>query len=112
MTSHTDHPMRHWDRACPACNEVASMTEKPNALKLANLIDEKGEWFWCNGDYYTELPNQAAAELRRLHEVNQALLEALKNTVLIFTPAAKDCTSANVIDKAKVAIAKAEGDKK
>lgn len=53
------------------------MTEKPDALKLANLIDEKGEWFWCNGDYYSELPNQAAVELRRLHEISLKYSELL-----------------------------------
>ena len=45
------------------------MTTQPEALKLANALDK-----------YRTPPEavQAAAELRRLHEVNQELLEALK----------------------------------
>ena len=51
------------------------MTTQPEALRLADALEE----FW---GYYDgpEEPNElnAAAELRRLHEVNQELLEALK----------------------------------
>ena len=43
------------------------MTEQPEALRLADMF-EAG-----NCGY----PSRAAAELRRLHEVNQELLEAL-----------------------------------
>ena len=44
------------------------MSEQPEALRLADMF-EAG-----NCGY----PSRAAAELRRLHEVNQELLEALK----------------------------------
>ena len=47
------------------------MSEQPNALRLAKWLDAMPSSGYA-------LPNQAAAELRRLHEVNQELLEALK----------------------------------
>ena len=39
-------------------------------------------------------------------DVNQELVEALRDMVLIFTPAAKDSTAANLIEKATSLIAK------
>jgi hypothetical protein len=45
------------------------MKEQPEALRLADRLDLWGD----QGDLL-----EAAAELRRLHEVNQELLEALK----------------------------------
>ncbi len=27
--SHTDHPLRHWDRTCPACNKEAMPQDSP-----------------------------------------------------------------------------------
>lgn len=45
------------------------MTDKqPEALRLADVLMEEGDSWW---DY------AAAAELRRLHEVNAELVEAL-----------------------------------
>ena len=45
------------------------MTDKqPEALRLADVLREEGKSWW---DY------AAAAELRRLHEVNAELVEAL-----------------------------------
>ena len=45
------------------------MTTQPEALRLAGVLDNYG---------YKDT-DDAAAELRRLHEVNQELLEALKD---------------------------------
>jgi hypothetical protein len=45
------------------------MTEKSEALRLANEL----------GGVSDALADEAAAELRRLHAVNQELLEALKH---------------------------------
>jgi hypothetical protein len=45
-------------------------TQQPEALRLA-------EWMEWN-DASMEVQNEAAAELRRLHEANQELLAALK----------------------------------
>jgi hypothetical protein len=47
------------------------MTTQPEALRLADWM----EW----NDASMEVQNEAAAELRRLHEVNQELLKALDN---------------------------------
>jgi hypothetical protein len=46
------------------------MTTQPEALRLADWM----EW----NDASMEVQNEAAAELRRLHESNQELLAALK----------------------------------
>ena len=45
---------------------------EPNALRLAKWLDAMPSSGYA-------LTNQAAAELRRLHEVNHELLEALKH---------------------------------
>ena len=50
--------------------------KQPEALRLADALDELDRQFSRNG-----LCGDAAAELRRLHEVNQDLLKAL-NTIL------------------------------
>ena len=51
MISHTDHPIRHWDRTCPACNESLSQAlAQPEqaqtsgyAKKIESLIKERDE---------------------------------------------------------------------
>jgi len=48
------------------------MTEQPEALRLAD---------WCD-TFNTVQHNKAAAELRRLHAVNEELLNALKEASL------------------------------
>lgn len=50
------------------------MSDQPNALRLAKLLDAMPSSGYA-------LSNQAAAELRRLHEANQELLEALKQSM-------------------------------
>lgn len=75
MNSHTDHPMRHWDRTCPACNEGAtSMTDK-ELLELAakaagylnysdttlGLFIERGSRRGCSGFYWNPLTNDGDA---------------------------------------------------
>ena len=47
------------------------MTTQPEALRLAGVLDNYG---------YKDT-DDAAAKLRRLHEVNQELLEALKDVI-------------------------------
>ena len=46
--------------------------QQPKALWLADVLTEEGESWW---------EDAAAAELRRLHEVNVELVEALKEMV-------------------------------
>jgi hypothetical protein len=65
---------------------------KPEALRLADLLEMPSR-----GTF----ERHVAAELRRLHEVNQELLEALKEMVKEFE---KDV----VMIKPRAAIAKAE----
>lgn len=78
------------------------MADKPEALRLADFLD----------DQYDPSHNleEAADELRRLHAVNQELLEALKQAL-------EECIWPNerlsdVHEKARAAIAKAEGEQK
>ncbi len=68
------------------------MTDKqPEALRLADALDEDGI---CQN-------LQAAAELRRLHEVNAELVEAVKAALSDDQP---------YIEKCKAALRKARGD--
>ena len=56
------------------------MTDKPKALELADLLDSLS--IYDRGGLETE---EAIAELRRLHEVNQAyveLVDALSDTLM------------------------------
>lgn len=48
--------------------------KQPEALRLAESLERDCEMSWPDYDNQTE----AAVELRRLHEANQAMLEALK----------------------------------
>ena len=72
------------------------MSEQPEALRLADMF-EAG-----NCGY----PSRAAAELRRLHEVNQELLEALKLADALLWGA--NMNAVVVERKIKAAIAKGE----
>ena len=78
------------------------MNTQPEALRLADEID---------ADPMLIGYSQAAAELRRLHEVNQELLEVLKE--LTDNPY-RDGTAGylQLVSKARYAIAKATGESK
>jgi hypothetical protein len=73
------------------------MADQPEALRLANLIDHGNDSSW--------IEREAAAELRRLHAVNQELLESLKDLTT-----AQDLNAYGMaLHNARAAIAKAEG---
>ena len=72
------------------------MNEQPKALRIA-------EWFEGG---YGGCEYEAAAELRRLHEVNQELLEALKLADALLWGA--NMNAVVVERKVKAAIAKGE----
>lgn len=74
------------------------MNKQPEALRLANEISECYE----DDDYW----QRVAAELRRLHEVNAELVEALKRFSLYVAYNGDDW----VQREAKAAIAKATGE--
>lgn len=82
---------------------------KPEALRLAEevgFISLGGLAGWrCHSNQIESLVELAAAELRRLHEVNAELLEALKRLVA-YKNGAEDMFFA------KAAISKAEGESK
>ena len=69
-----------------------------NALRLAKWLDAMPSSGYA-------LTNQASAELRRLHEANQELLEALKSLVQV-TSHLNPCPA--TLEQALAAIAKGE----
>ena len=71
------------------------MNTQPEALRLAEFIDER--WILCGED-----ADIVSAELRRLHEVNKELVEALEE--FLRNPAGD-----NTEDIAKAALAKSRG---
>ena len=75
--------------------------KQPKALRLAEWIEED---MTCHGDA------EIAAELRRLHEVNQELLEALK--AIKDHPNTRYEAEAQLSESTWNAIAKAEGEMK
>jgi hypothetical protein len=80
------------------------MTEKYEALRLADALEK----LWLADRQSSETREEAAAELRRLHELNQELLEALKQIV----NSADDHQAAiltHLLRKACAAIERAEG---
>ena len=84
------------------------MADQPKALRLANLIDHGNDSSW--------IECEAASELRRLHAVNQELLEALRLTSIdcqYLHHAHKDrhllFEECPVVARINAAIAKAEG---
>ena len=77
------------------------MSDQPNALRLAKSLDAMPSSGYA-------LSNQAAAELRRLHEVNQELLEALKYLTAFIEQAYPNATEWVRYTKARAAIAKGE----
>jgi hypothetical protein len=91
------------------------MTEKALALRLADAL----EAYW-GADLGHDRERQAAAELRRLHDLNGELLEALKNlekefrkVYPIYYYAEPWGHETNVpLQAARAAIAKAEGEAK
>lgn len=84
---------------------------KPEALRLADALD-----LYATGDEHQLDTEQAANELRRLHEVNQELLGQLKMILDYHTTSkpwhAKDGDMSVWIRSAQVAIAKATGESK
>jgi len=72
------------------------MNTQPEALRLADLLD--------SAPYSSSLTNDAAEELRRLHAVNEELLEALK---LMLDDARHDRVTIEVFNRASDAITKA-----
>jgi len=74
---------------------------QPEALRLA----ERLERYDATRSGYAKHCSLAAAELRRLHEVNQELLAALKELVEADAP---DYIKSSIWEQARAAIAKGE----
>jgi len=80
------------------------MNTQPEALRLV-------EWLDLGSDPYDKA---AAAELRRLHEVNQELVEVAEMVAEIGIHTLPDrpkcrCTQCDMVNLAKAALAKAKG---
>lgn len=82
------------------------MNEQPEALRLADLLNTN---FW-DGKCGLAEREEAAAELRRLHEVNQGLLEALK--AIVEYSHDWETHPHDLRDIARVAIARTRGETK
>ena len=87
------------------------MSNKPEALRLADSLERMS--------LSTKWDKQAAAELRRLHEVNQELLEALnharegiKQMTAWELPDDKSHPWTDCLKQIDAAIAKAQGENK
>jgi len=78
-------------------------TKQPEALRLAEK-SEKGHWIGSTDAWREE----AAAELRRLHEVNVKLLEALKSLIDMDVSYQRGEKVVQAVEAAKAVIAKAE----
>lgn len=76
------------------------MSEQPTALRLAEHLESELPMGWMVKE------RAAAAELRRLHEINQELLEALKLADALLWGA--NMNAVVVERKVKAAIAKGE----
>ncbi len=76
------------------------MSAQPEALRLAEWLDHHGE---------KSSHADASAELRRLHEINQDLLEALQT--IVSTERDRHGYHPAWTDQARAAIAKARGEK-
>jgi hypothetical protein len=83
-------------------------TKQPNALWLADQL----ELHVASADAVMSLAllheSMAATELRRLHEVNAELLEALKNLIDMDVAYQRGEKVVQAVEAAKAAIAKAE----
>lgn len=77
------------------------MTKQPKALILANILEHQIPSIACR--------EITATELRRLHEVNQELLEALQNLCKVANNG-HVASYSNLWDDAKAAIATATGE--
>jgi hypothetical protein len=81
------------------------MTKQPEALRLADALDAE----FAQGRISNHTGRKAAAELRRLHEVNQELLKALKGA--LFRLEQYDYQAMErAITTSRAAIAKATGE--
>jgi len=77
------------------------MNTQPEALRLSDAIDNRTHTY---GDV-----DAAAAELRRLHDVNQVLVEALNKLARLGNEDQFGNSEGNMI--ARAALAKAQGEK-
>ena len=75
--------------------------KQPEALELADLF--------YRGGATNALHRAAADELRRLHEVNQELVEALEGIVEAHVVPSTVCKDRPAYEQAKAALAKARG---
>jgi hypothetical protein len=76
----------------------ATMNTKPEALRLADALDDE-EFMMQVSDIF-----KAAAELRRLHEVNQMLIEALDIIVMACESPREMCEIEQSLPQAKTAL--------
>lgn len=78
---------------------MSTATTQPEALRLADVLEVRG--------FLGTTASHAAIELRRLHELNQELLEALQRCEAVMR---LEPSRGEAYEAARVAISKATGD--
>jgi hypothetical protein len=80
------------------------MTKQPEALRLAYLLEVSSD-----NPTLINVDKRCAAELRRLHEVNQELLEALQSLIDMDVAYQRGPRVEEAVEAARAAINKATG---
>jgi hypothetical protein len=78
MATHTDHPMRHWDRTCPACQEkdkkisqLTAMTKEPTKLMaIPEIMEAAG---WVRKKEWVGLTDEERHEIREWQRIQEEL---------------------------------------
>lgn len=74
--THTDHPLRHWDRTCPACiAESAAQADARDAV-LEEWISVSGPWVYA---LERDGEEQAASNISDLRKRTRALKSAARS---------------------------------
>jgi hypothetical protein len=84
------------------------MNNQPEALRLADELTTVASLIEL--EYEVDCLHESATELRRLHKVNEELLEALEEIANAYAPVS--APEAYLMQKARAAIAKATGESK
>jgi hypothetical protein len=81
------------------------MTKQPEALRLAYLLEVSSD-----NPTLINVDKRCAAELRRLHEVNQELLEALQSLIDMDVAYQRGPRVEEAVEAARAAINKEKGE--
>jgi hypothetical protein len=66
--THTDHPMRHWDRTCPAC--VGEAEKQPPHREWIGLTEKEMKEIWDGYGSYITLFKKVEIKLKEKNEIH------------------------------------------